>query len=858
MQQIVSKFGGTSVSSRETWNNILLITRKHLAAGLQPIIVCSARSQASNELELMVEAAKTNSHQSLQSTFIAKTLELARALDLKEDLIAKETAELDQWLTGIALLREAPFKTHAQILSLGELMLTRLGHAFLSLQGLNCLWFDAREALTAQAQSGDDRQRYCNARVAADINPNLSEQLLNSGAEVIITQGFIAANTMGETVLLGRGGSDTSAALFAAILDASACEIWTDVPGIYTANPHQLPHARLLKVLNYEEAQEIASMGAKVLHPLCIPPVRKANIPMYVKHTCMPEHSGTLIFNKTEDAPLIKSIQVKPSISLISIDTVSMWQKVGFLAEVFNVFKQHQLSIDLMASSESNITLSLDDQHGKAIPRTKIKALEADLHPFGRVKIIEPCSAVSLVGHHIRRALPQLGSALEVFDDQQVHLMSLASNDLNLTFVVDESKAEKLCQTLHSLLIESNPQNFYYSKSWHEEFGNPEPKSLNWWEKHRDDLLTLGANHSPCYVYDTETIREQVKALRSLKSIDSIFYSLKANPHPDILKTLAAQGLGFECVSTEELDRVLSLFPDLPAERVLFTPNFASKAELAHALSKACTLTLDSLYPLEQWPELFAKRDIFVRIDPGIGAGHHKFVCTGGNESKFGISTADLDKLLQLTEEHQVNVIGLHTHSGSGILSPELWQETAEILAREQQRFPNLKVINLGGGFGISEKPGQTKFDLKALDELLLAVKSRYPKLQFWLEPGRFFVAESGIILAKVTQVKQKGKVRFVGIETGMNSLIRPMLYGAYHPIVNLSRLTENLTQSAHIVGPICESGDTLGYDRMMPDTFEGDLVLIANTGAYGHCMSSSYNLRKAAEEIIWPLFDAH
>ena len=159
MQQIVSKFGGTSVSSRETWNNILLITRKHLAAGLQPIIVCSARSQASNELELMVEAAKTNSHQSLQSTFIAKTLELARALDLKEDLIAKETAELDQWLTGIALLREAPFKTHAQILSLGELMLTRLGHAFLSLQGLNCLWFDAREALRpklSQEMIGND------------------------------------------------------------------------------------------------------------------------------------------------------------------------------------------------------------------------------------------------------------------------------------------------------------------------------------------------------------------------------------------------------------------------------------------------------------------------------------------------------------------------------------------------------------------------------------------------------------------------------------------------------------------------------------------------------------------------------
>ncbi len=124
-------------------------------------------------------------------------------------------------------------------------------------------------------------------------------------------------------------------------------------------------------------------------------------------------------------------------------------------------------------------------------------------------------------------------------------------------------------------------------------------------------------------------------------------------------------------------------------------------------------------------------------------------------------------------------------------------------------------------------------------------------KLSFWLEPGRFFVAESGVILAKVTQLKEKGKARFIGIETGMNSLIRPALYGSYHEIVNLSRLHEEKTEFAHVVGPICESGDTLGYDRLLPKSFENDVILIANTGAYGHCMSSSYNLRLPAQEII-------
>lgn len=854
MQQIITKFGGTSVSSRDTWNNILRITQKHLANGLQPVIVCSARAQASNELEQMVEAAKINSHHPLKETYLSKTIALADALEVDPQLIEEDAKQLEQWLTGIALLHEAPAKTHAQILSLGELMLTRLGHAFLKRQGVNCLWFDAREALTALPLPGDDVQRYCNARVASDINPSLIEQLSNSGADVILTQGFIAANTQGETVLLGRGGSDTSAALFAAILDAAVCEIWTDVPGIYTANPHQLPHARLLKVLNYEEAQEIASMGAKVLHPLCIPPVRKANIPMYVKYTGMPEHSGTQIFTKSDDdAPFIKSIQVKPSITLISIDTVSMWKRVGFLADVFAIFKQHQVSIDLLATSESNITLSLDDHHGKSLPRNQIEAIVADLTHLGRVNIIEPCSAVSLVGHHIRRALPQLGSALEVFDDQQVHLMSLASNDLNLTFVVDESKADKLCQKLHALLIESNPQNFYYSKSWHEEFGQPEPKTTPWWELERDALLTLASTHSPCYVYDSKTLVAQADALKSLNAVDKIFYALKANPHPDILRKLATQGIGFECVSPEELDLVLSTCPTLTEQQVIFTPNFASKAEYQYALSKACQVTIDSLYPLENWPEIFQGQRIFLRIDLGIGTGHHKFVCTGGNESKFGIAMQDLETVAKLVQQHKLQVIGLHAHSGSGILSAELWQETAAMMAKETQRFPDVRILNLGGGLGITEKPGQSPLKLAHMNELLLTVKSQYPHLEFWLEPGRYFVAESGVLLAKVTQCKSKGKVRFIGIETGMNSLIRPMLYGAYHPIVNLTRLYEDNTGFAHIVGPICESGDTLGYDRMLPNTYEGDVVLIANVGAYGHSMSSSYNLRSAAKEIIWP-----
>jgi diaminopimelate decarboxylase/aspartate kinase len=851
MRQLITKFGGTSVSSRKTWEHIAEITKKHLQNGVQPVIVCSARSEASNQLEKMIAAALLDKHQDIQAELTSNYLNLANDLDVSPELIQTDLQQLQQWLTGIALLREAPAKTQAQILSLGELMMTRLGHAFLKNQGIHCLWYDVREALQATPIPGGDGVNYLAARCHTEANPALSKKLLESGADAIITQGFIAANADGETVLLGRGGSDTSAALLAALLDATACEIWTDVPGIYTSNPHQIPHARLLKQLNYDEAQEIASMGAKVLHPNCLPPVRRAKIPMFVKHTCLPDHCGTQITTESDDnAPPIKSILVKHSITLISIDTLNMWQQVGFLADVFATFKTHGFSVDLLSSSEFNVTLSLDS-NAKLRDRQALDALIMELNQFCRAKIIEPCSAVSLVGHHIRTVLPQLGPTLEVFEAKKVYLMSLASNDLNLTFVVDESQAEKLCQQLHNLLIENNPQSFYYSKSWHEEFGAPTARKIPWWEGSRDELLNIATTHSPCYVYHTKTLADKADELLSVKSIDTLFYAIKANPHPGILQTLQAKNIGFECVSMNEIHQVLDLFPTIDKKRLLFTPNFAPRSEYEQALSLGCYITIDSLYPLEHWPELFRDRSIILRIDPGCGAGHHKFVCTGGNESKFGITLDNLEKAIALTTAHHISVIGLHAHSGSGILSPDLWQQTALMLAAEMSRFPEVKIINLGGGLGIVDKPGQQALDMAALNDSLMGVKSRYPQLAIWLEPGRFFVAESGVILAKVTQQKSKGKVNFVGIETGMNSLIRPALYGAYHDIVNLSRLNEEKTGFAHVVGPICESSDTLGYDRLLPKTEENDIILIANTGAYGHCMASSYNLRPPAEEIV-------
>jgi diaminopimelate decarboxylase/aspartate kinase len=162
-----------------------------------------------------------------------------------------------------------------------------------------------------------------------------------------------------------------------------------------------------------------------------------------------------------------------------------------------------------------------------------------------------------------------------------------------------------------------------------------------------------------------------------------------------------------------------------------------------------------------------------------------------------------------------------------------------------------VRVIDVGGGLGVPERADQPGVDLAKLDTLLAAVRAEHPGLEVWLEPGRYLVAAAGVLLARVTQLKQKGGVRFVGVATGMNSLIRPALYGSYHEIANLTRLDEPATELVNVVGPICESADVLGHDRLLPVTQAGDVLLIANAGAYGHVMSSHYNLRDPAVELI-------
>jgi len=848
---IIIKFGGTSVADIDRWQNIAAIIKQHLSKKLRPVIVCSAPSGVSNLLEALLQKVLKNDHHDIFSEVRHIYQSLAEAMEVDfSECLQNYFDQLARLLQGAALLGEVSARTQAQVMAYGEIMLTALGAAFLNKIGINTHWQDARELLTAEENSDDDNNReFLSAHCVSRYNIEIDRQLSKIPEPVIITQGFIANNVRGETVLLGRGGSDTSAAYISVLLNAIRCEIWTDVPGIYTANPHQIPEARFLKRLDYDEAQEIASMGGKVLHPNCIAPLKEQGIPLQVRYTPDSEREGTLISFEGDSANVqIKSILTRYDVTLISIETVRMWQQVGFLANVFQCFKKNGISIDLVSTSESSVTVSLDANVHRQGKRN-IERLLDDLNQFAEAKVIGPCASISLVGHNIRAILHRLGSAFEVFEAQQIHLLSQAANDLNLTFVVDEDQAQRLAQKLHNSLIEQGEASYYFNQSWVQEFGEILQTEAPWWKTKRNILLEMAAQDSPLYIYDENTLTNSITALKSCHAVDQIFYSVKANPHPEILRHFYESELNFECVSLGEVNHVLELFPNIDRQRILFTPNFAPYEEYKRAMSLNIHVTLDNLYPLEHWADLFAGKQVFIRIDTGQGYGHHKHVVTSGNSSKFGIPISEIKRLRQLVSRHNITVLGLHAHSGSGILNPQAWKGVSTQLIELLNDFPDAHTINIGGGFGIVEKPGQTPLDLDALNKSLAEVKGAHPGLRLWIEPGRFLVAHAGILLAKVTQIKQKDHIQFIGIETGMNSLIRPALYGAYHEIVNLTRLEEPKTQMVNIVGPICETGDTLGYSRLIPKTQEGDIVLIANAGAYGHAMCSHYNLRTPAKE---------
>lgn len=851
---IVLKFGGTSVSTARNWAGIHELLVERVAAGYRPLVVHSALAGVSNRIQDALGRVGREDVREQLAAIEAAHLALAAEMQLDGNaLVGGQLRELEQLFAGMRLTGEVTPRLHARAMAMGELMSTTLGAAYLQARGLTTSWLDARQVLqTVDVPGTSERTRYVNA--SCDFEPDARLQARCREVDgVVLTQGFIASNARGETVILGRGGSDTSGAYFAAKLAAAGLEIWTDVPGMFSANPRTVQGARLLRALSYAEAQEIASTGGSVLHPRCLAPVRRHGIPLRVKDTTQPRLPGTLVSREAgSDAPRVKAISGRSRVTLVSMETLGMWQAVGFLANAFRCFSDLGLSIDLVSTSESNVTVTLDPG-ANAIDAATLAALRASLEKLCRVQVIENVEVVSLVGQKIRSVLHQIGPAFDVFQELPIHLMSQAASDLNLSIVVEEGQSRRVIQALHELLVQPARQDAVFGPTWEElRETAPAPAALPepWWARRRAELIGLAREHSSAYVYDLESVRAAIARLKAIPGLGRVLFAMKANSNPAVLREVHAAGLGFECVSPGEIRRVLELFPGIDRGRILFTPNFAPREEYQFGIEQQVWLTLDNLYPLREWSGMFAGREIFLRIDTGHGHGHHEHVRTAGVHSKFGIPLFELAEARALAERAGARVVGLHAHTGSGILSHANWQQVARLLAGVAQEFPHLRILDLGGGLGVPEKRDGRRLDLGALGASLEEIRAAWPAYELWLEPGRYLIAEAGVLVSTVTQTKGKGEVQYVGVSTGMNSLIRPALYGAYHEIANLSRWGEPAGEVVNVVGPNCETGDRLGTDRLLPSCREGDVLAIANAGAYGYVMSSRYNLREPAVEI--------
>jgi diaminopimelate decarboxylase/aspartate kinase len=346
-------------------------------------------------------------------------------------------------------------------------------------------------------------------------------------------------------------------------------------------------------------------------------------------------------------------------------------------------------------------------------------------------------------------------------------------------------------------------------------------------------------------------VRARARALGSAGAVDRRFYALKANSNVDVLRALEAEGFGFECVSQAELERVFDTFPGLDPTRVLFTPSFAPRAEYAAALARDAGVTVDSAYPLRQWPELFRGRQLVLRIDPGFGLGHHEKVRTGGRLAKFGLAADALPDMLEAVRAAGARIAVLHAHVGSGITDVAHWPAVYAQLAALAEEIGGVSAIDVGGGLGIAYEPDGEAFDVEAFARAMAQIKAAWPQYALWIEPGRYLVAEAGVLLARVTQSSDKLGLRRIGVDAGMNALLRPALYEAWHEIANLSR-EDGALAAFDVVGPICETGDVLGRKRLLPEaTAEGDVLVVADTGAYGFTMASRYNLRELPQEEV-------
>ena len=369
---------------------------------------------------------------------------------------------------------------------------------------------------------------------------------------------------------------------------------------------------------------------------------------------------------------------------------------------------------------------------------------------------------------------------------------------------------------------------------------------------------------TPLYVVSEKRIRDNYNHIfdaltRNYKYV-RVFYAAKANSNLTVLKILNSQGAYLDTVSPGEV--FMGLVSGYTPDRLMFTGTSVRNDELKFLADANITVNIDSQSELDRLLKITVPQIISVRVNTEVGAGHHSHCITAGPDSKFGLWEEETIQAYAIAQRARVERFGIHMHIGSGILEIEPYVQAVDKLLSIAKRVHDevgikFEFIDIGGGFGVPYKPEDRDFDWSEFASKVVApFKSKIAeyglgKPFLCVEPGRYLVCDSSILLTSVNTVKVTPAKKFVGVDAGFNTLIRPTMYGSYHPILVANKLGAAETETYDVVGPICESGDVLAKDRQLPPIEEGDLLAVLNAGAYGFSMSSQYNSRPRAAEVM-------
>lgn len=367
---------------------------------------------------------------------------------------------------------------------------------------------------------------------------------------------------------------------------------------------------------------------------------------------------------------------------------------------------------------------------------------------------------------------------------------------------------------------------------------------------------------TPLYVYDQAQIEKNIEDLKSVLKYPrlKLLYACKANTNQEILKVVKAHGLGIDAVSMGEV--FLALKTGFKPQDILFTGDNSTEEEIAYCMDNNVPLNIGSLFQLELFGKNYPGKEVLFRVNPDVGAGHHDHCITGGPESKFGIYIHQAEEAKKIAARYNLKIKGIHSHIGSGILDTDVFMQAMNIVLDEAKYFPDLDIIDIGGGIGIPYAAGVAPINLVELGERItnrmLHFSKEYGKeVDLYMEPGRFIVGNAGYVLAQVVNKKETPKYKFLGVNTGFNHLVRPAFYGSHHQIFNGSRMDSKEMEEVLVAGNLCESGDifTKVDGKNAPYAIAkaeyGDILVIREAGAYGFAMSSNYNSRLKPAEVL-------